>query len=128
MFSSLLQVAAAASLVQTALGRVALRSTPEFEQDTELACHIDWSDVAALNPATVDGKSYGCKCYPGDSCWPSASKWDSLNATVGGALSINIPPAAECHNTFEGPFGTVNTYDAAKCAEATQNWANETWT
>jgi hypothetical protein len=71
------------------------------------------------------GSKYSCKCYPGDSCWPSNRDWQRLNTTVGGNLRVNLPPAAPCYNQFVGPLGTVNTYDAAKCADITANFANE---
>ncbi|KAI2613369.1 FAD-binding domain-containing protein [Hypoxylon sp. NC1633] len=76
---------------------------------------------------TWNGATYGCKCYLGDDCWPDDSSWAELNSTVNGNLVVNIPPAASCYNSFEGPLGTIPTYDAAACAEATANWANETW-
>lgn len=89
---------------------------------------LDFSDAADIQPATLRGISFGCKCYPGEWCWPSTSRWNALNATVDGRLLIHIPLGAPCYNTFDGPLGAVNTYDAAKCAEATQNFENESWT
>lgn len=71
------------------------------------------------------GKSYSCKCYPGDWCWPSQFAWNALNWTVGGNLRINVPIGASCYNKFTGPLGTRNTYDAAKCAEVTANFVDE---
>lgn len=71
------------------------------------------------------GSDYACKCYPGDDCWPSESQWQKLNTTVGGNLHVNIPPGAPCYNTFQGPLGTVNTYDAAECERVTAGWADE---
>jgi len=72
-----------------------------------------------------EGSNYACKCYAGDSCWPNALQWKVLNHTVDGNLRVNIPIGAPCYNQFQGPLGTVNTYDAAKCAEVTANFANE---
>lgn len=80
-----------------------------------------------LVPRTWNGQSYGCKCYLGDECWPSAQKWNTLNATVNGNLVVHVPPEAACHNTFDGPLGTVSTYDAEKCAEVTANYPREQW-
>ncbi|OTA68101.1 FAD-binding domain-containing protein [Hypoxylon sp. EC38] len=77
---------------------------------------------------TWNGIKYGCKCYPGDECWPTANAWAELNSTVDGNLLVNIPPAASCHNSFEGPLGTISTYDAAACADATAMWSDEPWT
>jgi hypothetical protein len=74
---------------------------------------------------TWQGESYKCKCYPGDSCWPSSKDWQRLNTTVGGNLRVNLPPAVSCYNTFTGPLGTVSPYDAAKCAEVTAKFPNE---
>ncbi|KAK0740040.1 isoamyl alcohol oxidase [Schizothecium vesticola] len=82
---------------------------------------------AALVPRTWNGQAYGCKCYPGDACWPSASAWNQLNATVGGNLAVLVPPEAACHNTFTGLLGTIPTYNAAKCAEVTANYSREQW-
>jgi hypothetical protein len=95
-------------------------------------------DVLAYQPVSVAGHSaskwamrrdggsnYACKCYPGDACWPNSAEFQKLNSTVGGNLQINIPPGAPCYNTFEGPLGTVNTYDAAACAKVTASWADE---
>lgn len=134
MFGTLTRVLVATGLAPTALGLVRPRQNlTETELEDSLLSRpspggLDWSDVAKLQTKTVNGKRYGCKCYPGDSCWPSTGKWNQLNNTVGGALSVHIPPGAACHNTFNGLLGTVNTYDAAGCADATANWASETWT
>lgn len=73
---------------------------------------------------TRNGQHYSCKCYPGDSCWPTTTKWNSLNSTVGGNLLVALPPAAPCHNTMEG----IPTYNAAKCADVQANFATEQWT
>ncbi|EEY21513.1 FAD binding domain-containing protein [Verticillium alfalfae VaMs.102] len=83
---------------------------------------------AGLVPRTFEGQKYGCKCYPGDDCWPQQSEWDSLNAKVNGNLHVHVPPEAACHNTFDGLLGSQQTYDAAKCAEVTKSWTSETWT
>ncbi|KAI1391724.1 FAD-binding domain-containing protein [Hypoxylon trugodes] len=85
------------------------------------------SSVPPLVDRTWNGSNYGCKCYPGDECWPSQSLWTKLNSMVDGNLLVNIPPGAPCHDTFEGPFGTVSTYDAAACADAIAMWPDESW-
>ncbi|EGO56165.1 hypothetical protein NEUTE1DRAFT_146918 [Neurospora tetrasperma FGSC 2508] len=89
---------------------------------------LDWNDAARLDHTTYNGQKYGCKCYPGRPCWPSANKWNSLNRTVDGTLHVNVPAGAVCHNTFDGPFGTIQTYDEAACADAKENFVNEQWT
>ncbi|GAB1319633.1 hypothetical protein MFIFM68171_09843 [Madurella fahalii] len=76
----------------------------------------------------VDQSGYGwprgCKCYPGDSCWPTGGEWAALNRTVGGRLVRAIPPGAACYDSFEG----IPTRDPAKCAEVASQWSNATWT
>ncbi|XXH00963.1 hypothetical protein Hte_007314 [Hypoxylon texense] len=87
--------------------------------------------VKSLSPLverTWNGVEYGCKCYLGDECWPSNSSWAGLNSTVDGNLVVTIPPGATCHSTFEGPLGTISTYDAAACADTTAMFADESWT
>ncbi|KAK3396897.1 hypothetical protein B0T20DRAFT_414736 [Sordaria brevicollis] len=89
---------------------------------------LDWIDAARLDTTTYNGQKYGCKCFPGRPCWPSANKWNSLNRTVDGTLRPIVPAGAVCHNTFESPLGTFQTYDQAACAEAQANFADEQWT
>lgn len=76
----------------------------------------------------VDQSGYhwprGCKCYPGDPCWPTGGEWAALNRTVGGRLVRAIPPGAACYDSFEG----IPTRDPAKCAEVSSQWSNATWT
>ncbi|RYP62196.1 hypothetical protein DL771_009828 [Monosporascus sp. 5C6A] len=81
-----------------------------------------------LVPRTWNGSDYACKCYVGDECWPGEGSWAELNSTVGGNLIVNLPPGAPCYETFEGPLGTVSTYDAAACAEVTANFMSQHWT
>lgn len=117
-----------ALVLPTALAQITVRDAPESLAEATTVDALDFSDAAEVQSATFRGVNVGCKCYPGESCWPSKTKWDNFNRTVDGRLRVHIPPGAACHNTFDGPLGTVNTYDAAKCAEATDNWANEQWT
>lgn len=65
-----------------------------------------------------------CKCYPGDSCWPSGGDWAALNRTVGGRLVRAAPPGAVCYDSFEG----IPTKNPAKCAEVASQWTNASWT
>ena len=80
-----------------------------------------------LVPRTWNGKKYGCKCYFGDACWPGSASWNTLNTTVGGRLSVYVPPEAACHKYFNGTLGTIPSYDAAKCEAVTANYTSEQW-
>ncbi|EJD43860.1 FAD binding domain-containing protein [Auricularia subglabra TFB-10046 SS5] len=71
-----------------------------------------------------DHRAYQCKCYPGDVCYPSSSRWQTLNATVNGNLQVAFPPGAPCHNSLNG----IATYNAQKCNEVRANYMNEQWT
>ncbi|KAL2019779.1 hypothetical protein VTK56DRAFT_9223 [Thermocarpiscus australiensis] len=124
-----LWLALAAGVLQTALRQFLVRDQPDPVSSMGTAVdELDFSDAADAQPVSSKGINYGCKCYPGDKYWPSAAKWKALNTTVDGHLVVHIPPGASCHNTFTGPLGTVNTYDAAACVAATQNWESESWT
>ncbi|KAG2017799.1 FAD binding domain-containing protein [Coprinopsis cinerea AmutBmut pab1-1] len=89
-----------------------------FALQTVLAAPDESSNVL-----TWKGSRYRCKCYEGGKCWPSRDKWRALNATVDGNLEAVIPDPAVCYNTFEGK----PTYDAAKCQEVTERWADQNW-
>ncbi|KAL2265873.1 hypothetical protein VTJ83DRAFT_6973 [Remersonia thermophila] len=118
----------AVSFVPAAIAQVTVTNDPDLAVDAGTLETLDFSDAPApLSLHRPGGIHYACKCLPGESCWPSAQKWNALNTTVNGRLRIHIPPGASCHNSFNGPFGTVNAYDPVKCAEATQNWSNEQW-
>jgi hypothetical protein len=121
-----LRLACATGLLSTVLAQIQVRDEPDAAVAT--VDSLDFSDAADVQTSTIKGANFGCKCYPGESCWPSAAKWKALNATVDGKLLVQIPPGAPCHNTFNGPLGTVRTYDEAKCAEVNQNWESESWT
>jgi len=125
MAPSLLRLAC---LLPAALAHIAVRSEPESEALAVTVDGLDFTDAGETQAATFKGANYACKCYVGESCWPTANKWNSFNNTVDGTLRVHVPPGAVCHNTFNGPFGTLNTYDAAKCAEATAKWGDEPWT
>ena len=54
-----------------------------------------------------------CKCLPGDSCWPSISRWEALNSTVGGRLVATVPLGSPCHDP---------NYDSEKCDYLQSEW------
>ncbi|KAK4183730.1 hypothetical protein QBC35DRAFT_507454 [Podospora australis] len=127
-----LGIALAATLSQTVsaapINDTEAAAAPVAVSSSFLGGLFDFLDTANLTVTHHEGKLYGCKCSPGQLCWPSQSKWNSLNTTVEGKLQVHIPPAASCYNQFVGPLGTVNTYDAAACADVHANWENESWT
>ncbi|XP_055340389.1 uncharacterized protein LOC129589601 [Paramacrobiotus metropolitanus] len=38
-----------------------------------------------------------CRCYPGDSCWPTDNEWTAFNSTLGGNLIKTVPTAYPCY-------------------------------
>lgn len=56
-----------------------------------------------------------CRCFPGDSCWPSTAKWNVLNSTVGGALIKTSPLAPACRG---------RSYNEATCNDLKVAWPN----
>ena len=83
----------------------------------------DYSGDSAPH-VVYNGHEYKCKCYPGDSCYPSPTEWAKLNTTVDGNLLAALPPTAPCYKSVDG----IPTYDAAACADVRANFANEQWT
>ncbi|KAI0012466.1 FAD binding domain protein [Xylariaceae sp. FL0662B] len=59
-----------------------------------------------------------CRCFPGDSCWPSSTEWVLFNNTIEGRLIATVPIASPCHDTFPGV-----SFNASKCADIQENWA-----
>jgi hypothetical protein len=91
---------------------------------------VSWLALAAVAHAlqplarSPAPRATTCKCYPGDSCWPTDAQWSALNQTVGGRLVKAIPPGAVCYESFQG----TPTEDAAKCAAVAAQWTNSSWT
>jgi len=83
---------------------------------------IQWRSLGQIT--VRDGQEYSCKCYPGDDCYPTAKKWQTLNSTVEGKLQVAFPPAAPCYASVAG----VSTFDANKCADVQANFMDEQWT
>ncbi|KAI0011566.1 isoamyl alcohol oxidase [Xylariaceae sp. FL0662B] len=51
--------------------------------------------LSALNRVAAESE---CRCFPGDSCWPSEQTWSSFNASVGGKLIRTVPLGNVCHD------------------------------
>ena len=58
----------------------------------------------------------GCRCFPGDACWPNPQDWAEFNSTLGGKLVATLPIGSSCH---DGPHGS---FDAARCTHIQSSW------
>jgi hypothetical protein len=65
--------------------------------------------------------SPNCRCFPGDSCWPSLYDWQTLNSSVDGMLIASVPVAAVCHE-FHSSDTPVSIYNNVECQEERDNW------
>ncbi|KAJ5109539.1 hypothetical protein N7456_006214 [Penicillium angulare] len=72
-----------------------------------------WLAITVALASTVLASESQCRCFPGDSCWPSLSDWSALNKTVGGRLIATVPIGTPCHNP---------TYNGAACDALQANW------
>lgn len=72
----------------------------------------------AMSLVAVDrqGSLQQCRCFPGDTCWPTADEWDRFNTSINGHLISTIPIAAVCH------YGQFGSYDAAACKTLQDQW------
>ena len=73
-----------------------------------------------VNPAeaktTSQSGASGCRCFPGDPCWPTLSQWTMFNRSLGGKLIATVPLASPCHDDALG------TFDAGECAKLQSTW------
>ncbi|KAK8072113.1 FAD binding domain-containingprotein [Apiospora saccharicola] len=69
--------------------------------------------AVAVRSLTAAGGGASCKCFPGDTCWPSEASWAALNDTVGGRLVATVPWGSPCHDP---------TYDEQACASLRNQW------
>ena len=67
-----------------------------------------WGDAAVIRKAERQ-----CRCFPGDTCWPSAKDWSAFNQSINGRLIATIPIGSVCHGT---------TFDTAKCDNVRAAW------
>ncbi|KAI0758134.1 FAD/FMN-containing isoamyl alcohol oxidase MreA [Fomes fomentarius] len=59
-------------------------------------CLLQLALIAILWTGQASPKD--CRCFPGDTCWPTLSEWDRLNETLDGKLVATVPLAAPCHD------------------------------
>jgi hypothetical protein len=84
------------------------------------------SAASALSHGSIEkvgNTTYACKCYSGDSCWPSLTTWNALNTSVGGNLQKVVPPGASCYKKFDGKA----MYNEAECSNVISEWGVEDW-
>ncbi|PVH95572.1 FAD-binding domain-containing protein [Periconia macrospinosa] len=69
---------------------------------------------------SLSNESYiaACRCFIGDSCWPTESEWKSFNATIGGRLLQTTPIAASCHES------SLASYNLTSCELLRGAWYN----
>ena len=60
--------------------------------------------------------THRCRCFSGDSCWPSQETWKAFNKTIRGRLIATIPLGSPCHDDGFSP------YDAQKCSSVQAQW------
>ncbi|KAK1997957.1 FAD-binding domain-containing protein [Colletotrichum falcatum] len=63
--------------------------------------------------AATSQRPAACRYIPGDRGWPGPSRWNGLNATVGGRLLATNPLAHSCHDP---------TYSDDTCISLRQQW------
>ena len=78
-----------------------------------LTSQNDVGDTLLENNST---SSSGCRCFPGDTCWPALSEWTAFNQSLGGKLIATVPLASPCHDDIFAPF------DAQLCTELQSTW------
>ena len=68
---------------------------------------------AILGVFAQASSSDGCRCFPGDACWPSDREWARFNRSIDGQLVTTVPLGAPCHEP---------NYDAEACDALRQAW------
>ncbi|KAF7192638.1 FAD-linked oxidoreductase patO [Pseudocercospora fuligena] len=81
------------------LGRLALAILP---QQIRLGLSVPGSET--------------CRCFPGDTCWPTSQEWASFNQSVKDNLVATVPLGAPCHDSSFGP------YNATECSRLREQW------
>ncbi|KAI1501877.1 hypothetical protein F5X99DRAFT_428134 [Biscogniauxia marginata] len=72
-----------------------------------------------LSAALILGAGYNsskCRCFPGDSCWPSDAECNMFNQTLKGKLIATVPIASKCHDS------QFAQYDAEACEQLRSVW------
>ena len=63
------------------------------------------SSFAAALPQSIENELQysGCRCFPGEKCWPNPEDWQSFNATINGRLVDTVPIGSVCHGSTFNP-------------------------
>uniref|UniRef100_A0A0B7KBA9 FAD-binding PCMH-type domain-containing protein n=1 Tax=Bionectria ochroleuca TaxID=29856 RepID=A0A0B7KBA9_BIOOC len=69
-----------------------------------------------VQPANA-GSNTGCRCVPGDKCWPSTVGWKAINLLLGNTLIKTEPIAQSC---YDGP-----AKDLDHCSYVTDMWTDQ---
>ncbi|VUC26841.1 unnamed protein product [Clonostachys rosea] len=69
-----------------------------------------------VQPANA-GSNTGCRCVPGDNCWPSTVGWKAINLILGNTLIKTEPIAQSC---YDGP-----AKDLDHCRYVTDMWPDQ---
>lgn len=78
--------------------------------------------VLVLHPValvcTAEQQQQHCRCFPGETCWPSQDDWRSFNRSVDGGLVATVPLGHVCHDP---------DYEEEACRELRGRWTDP-WT
>lgn len=77
------------------------------------AINIAWVFILVFKQTQAIESQPACRCFPGDSCWPTEKTWEQLNKTVGGRLIATVPLATPCHG---------DDYDELQCQNIRDTW------
>ncbi|KAI1319651.1 FAD-binding domain-containing protein [Xylariaceae sp. FL0255] len=78
-----------------------------------------WTAANALDYGVGRGTAKpSCRCFPGESCWPSSDIWNAFNTSLDGKLISTVPLASPCHED------SVTGYNAELCVALQDNWFN----
>jgi hypothetical protein len=72
---------------------------------------LSYAALAILLPAIA--ASDDCRCFPGDTCWPTEETWSAFNASVRGNVIRTVPIGSVCHDP---------QYDEEACEVVKAKW------
>ncbi|KAL3447689.1 hypothetical protein BJX65DRAFT_90227 [Aspergillus insuetus] len=63
--------------------------------------------------AAAAAAATSCRCFPGDTCWPTTETWQQFNESIDGRLIATVPLGFSCHDPH---------YNAELCAQLETQW------